>query len=305
MGGLIKTKRIYEIVLLLVLVALPTGRAAAQSSEQGGADDPAKRAMERIEKALDARAAAAERAAAAAGLVNESGEARRQGDSERARKALRQAETILAATPGERGLLTEEVLRRIAAEQAALMPSSSAPPAKQGWPGLQADSRISRVVLARYDAYRDGIARILAEERLPAEAVSVALIESGFNPQALSPKGARGIWQLMPATARRYGLTVASGNDHRTHPEHATRAAARYLRDLYQMFGDWKLALAAYNAGEGRVQQAISRAGARDFDELARRRLLPLETRNYVPAVLAAWAQISSPQAMKPARKEK
>jgi membrane-bound lytic murein transglycosylase D len=97
----------------------------------------------------------------------------------------------------------------------------------------------------------------------------------------------------MPNTARRYGLTVAPGDDHRTHPEHATRAAARYMRDLYQIFGVWELTLAAYNAGEGRVQRAIERAGAHSFNELARRRLLPLETRNYVPAVLAAWSQMS------------
>jgi peptidoglycan lytic transglycosylase D len=97
----------------------------------------------------------------------------------------------------------------------------------------------------------------------------------------------------MPDTARRYGLAVEPMNDHRTSPEHSTRAAARYLRDLYRQFGDWKLALAAYNAGEDRVQQIIDTAGIRDFDEMARRRLLPAETRNYVPAVLAAWSQMS------------
>ncbi len=137
------------------------------------------------------------------------------------------------------------------------------------------------------------LARILAEEQVPIELLAVALVESGFNPLALSPKGARGIWQLMPATAQRYGLTVGPMNDHRTHPEHSTRAAARYLHDLYQQFGDWKLALAAYNWGEGKVQRVINRTGVRDFDELARRGLLPLETRKYVPAVLAVWGQLS------------
>ena len=159
--------------------------------------------------------------------------------------------------------------------------------------------------LARYNIYRDSLTRILIEEKLPVEVLSVALVESGFNPLALSPKTARGIWQLMPDTARRYGLTVEPGNDHRTHPEHATRAAARYLQDLYRMFGDWELALAAYNAGEDRVQRAIERAGARDFNELARRKLLPPETRNYVPAVLAAWAQMNSAQTMRLVRKER
>ena len=100
------------------------------------------------------------------------------------------------------------------------------------------------------------------------------------------------MWQFMPATAERYGLTVEPANDHRTHIEHSTRAAARYLRDLYRQFGDWKLAIAAYNAGENRVQRIINKTGIRDFEEMSRRGLLPLETRNYVPAVLAAWSKL-------------
>jgi membrane-bound lytic murein transglycosylase D len=111
---------------------------------------------------------------------------------------------------------------------------------------------------------------------------------------ALSPKGARGIWQFMPATAVRYGLMVQPGTDHRTHLERSTRAAARYLRDLYTQFGDWKLALAAYNAGEDRIQRIIDRTGIRDFDAMARRGYLPAETRRYVPAVLAAWARLAT-----------
>jgi peptidoglycan lytic transglycosylase D len=119
------------------------------------------------------------------------------------------------------------------------------------------------------------------------------MVESGFNPLALSPKGARGIWQFMPATAQRYGLPIGPMNDYRTHPEHSTRAAARYLRDLYRQFGDWKLALAAYNWGEDKVQRVIDRTGVRDFDEMSWRGLLPAETRNYVPAVLAVWMKMS------------
>jgi len=180
--------------------------------------------------------------------------------------------------------------------QSALNPSSAAPGAKRGWPGLTSTAAAPRQALTRFNSYRDSLARILIEEKLPVEVLSVALVESGFNPLAISPKGARGVWQLMPDTAMRYGLTVAPGNDQRTHLEHATRAAARYLQDLYGLFGDWELALAAYNAGEGRVQRAIELAGARDFNELARRKLLPLETRNYVPAVLAAWSQMSLAQ---------
>ncbi|MCW5968670.1 MAG: lytic transglycosylase domain-containing protein [Blastocatellales bacterium] len=220
-------------------------------------DDPAARAMGRIQVLVEERLAAAERALAASRPV---------GEIVEARKPSRGDESI------------------------------SAPPAppNRDRSRIESPGPIGRTMLARYNTYRDILTRILAEEQLPVEVLSVALVESGFNPLALSPKGALGIWQLMPATAQRYGLTVEPGNDHRTHPEHATRAAARYLRDLYRMFGDWKLALAAYNAGEGRVQQAINRAGVRDFDELSRRRLLPLETRAYVPSVLAAWSRLGS-----------
>jgi soluble lytic murein transglycosylase-like protein len=285
-----------------VLLACPLYSAQAQTQT----DDPAARAMARIRATVDERAAAAERALVASRLVNEGVEARKQGKSAEARATLRQAELmIIASAPAELGLLTEELLRRIAEEQAALTPLSSAPEAKRGWPGLTSTCAAPRIALARYSAYRDSLTRILLEEKLPIEVLSVALVESGFNPLALSPKGARGIWQLMPDTARRYGLTVAPGDDQRIHPEHATRAAARYLQDLYRMFGDWELALAAYNAGEGRVQQAIERAGVRDFNELARRKLLPLETRNYVPAVLAAWARMNSAQTSRVVQKER
>jgi soluble lytic murein transglycosylase-like protein len=288
--------------LAAVLLASPSYSVQAQTQT----DDPAARAMARIQATVDERAAAAERVLAASQFLEQSVEARKQGKSDEASKALRQAElTIVASAPAGQGLLTEELLRRIAQEQASLTPSAPVITAKQGWPDLSSIRNIPRLAQARYESYRASLTRILTEERLPIEALSVALVESGFNPLALSPKGARGIWQLMPDTARRYGLAVAPGNDHRTHPEHATRAAARYLQDLYRMFSDWKLALAAYNAGEGRVQRAIEQAGVSDFDELARRRLLPLETRNYVPAVLAAWSQMSRAQTARLAQKER
>lgn len=129
-------------------------------------------------------------------------------------------------------------------------------------------------------------ARIFVEEGVPLELLVVAEIESGFHPLALSPKGARGPWQLMPATAQRLGLRVDKQADERIHPERATRAAARYLRGLHEQFGDWLLALAAYNAGEQRVAKAVELGGTRDFWRLAELQLLPLETRRYVPAIL-------------------
>jgi membrane-bound lytic murein transglycosylase D len=96
----------------------------------------------------------------------------------------------------------------------------------------------------------------------------------------------------MPDTARRYGLVVTPSRDDRLDVERSTRVAARYLRDLYQQFGSWPLALAAYNAGEQRVQRAVQRAGITDFIQLSSLRLLPQETRNYVPAVLSAMQML-------------
>lgn len=130
--------------------------------------------------------------------------------------------------------------------------------------------------------------KIFIEEDVPSELLVIAGVESRFNARALSPKGALGLWQFMPGTARRYGLRVDLQADERVDPVKETRAAARYLRDLHLRFGDWLLALAAYNAGEDAVQSAIERSGATDFWSLNSRRLLPQETRNYVPSVLRA-----------------
>ena len=133
---------------------------------------------------------------------------------------------------------------------------------------------------------------ILREEGLPLELNAVVLVESGGVTTALSPKGARGIWQFMPDTARRYGLAVDAGHDDRTDIVKSTHAAGRYLRDLYATFGDWSLTLAAYNAGELRVMNAMKQAESRDFRSISGRGLLPLETRNYVPAVMAAMSRL-------------
>ncbi|HZP63384.1 MAG TPA: lytic transglycosylase domain-containing protein [Terriglobales bacterium] len=129
---------------------------------------------------------------------------------------------------------------------------------------------------------------ILREEGVPQQMAAVVLVESGGQSTALSPKGARGLWQFMPVTARRYGLVVTASLDERLDPYKSTRAAARYLRDLHTQFGNWPLALAAYNAGEDTVQRAVERTSTRDFSSIARTSVLPLETRSYVPAVLNA-----------------
>ena len=123
---------------------------------------------------------------------------------------------------------------------------------------------------------------------MPTDLVAVVLVESGGRDAALSPKGARGLWQLMPDTARRYGLRVDENQDERLDLIKATEAASQYLHDLHVQFGDWKLAPAAYNTGEANVGSAILRARAPDFDQVTNLRMLPLETRNYIPRILAA-----------------
>lgn len=144
----------------------------------------------------------------------------------------------------------------------------------------------------RVEQLRPLMEPILREEGVPTELAAVVLIESGGQITALSPKGARGIWQFMPDTARRYGLRVELGTDERLDVLKSTRAAARYLSDLYRRFGNWPLALAAYNAGEDAVGRAVDKARRADFASI--RSLLPFETRNYVPAVLSAMGHASS-----------
>ena len=122
---------------------------------------------------------------------------------------------------------------------------------------------------------------------LPEELAFTAMIESGFKPDAVSRVGAKGMWQFMAGTARRYGLRVDRWVDERLDPEKSTVAAAAYLRDLYNLFGSWPLAQAAYNAGEVKVARAISKTGSRDFWTLAQSRYLRRETKEFVPQIHA------------------
>jgi membrane-bound lytic murein transglycosylase D len=147
----------------------------------------------------------------------------------------------------------------------------------------------------RAGRYRDMIQRIFREEGVPQDLIYLAQAESAFQPAALSRAGARGMWQFMAFTGKGYGLETNWWVDLRQDPELATRAAARHLRDLYKMFGDWYLAMAAYNSGPGNVTKAIERTGYADFWELYKRNQLPRETRNYVPIILAVTIMAKNP----------
>ena len=150
--------------------------------------------------------------------------------------------------------------------------------------------------LVRSGRYRDMIERIFAEEGIPQDLIYLAEAESGFHPLALSNRGARGMWQFMAGTGAGYDLHRSWWVDDRQDPEKATRAAAKHLKDLYNQFGDWYLAMAAYNSGAGTVQRAVERTGYADFWELYRRGVLPKETRNYVPIILAVTIMAKNPQ---------
>lgn len=167
-------------------------------------------------------------------------------------------------------VINEDVLRVLAAFQS---------------PGLH--DKIARG-LTRSGRYVPMIHRVFSEVGLPQDLAWIAFIESSFLPHARSPRAAHGIWQFMPRTGRAYGLKSNGVVDERSDPEKATRAAARYLAYLHDLFGDWYLAMAAYNAGEGKIMRALQRTGARDFWQLALTNAIRRQTQNYVPAFLAS-----------------
>ena len=148
---------------------------------------------------------------------------------------------------------------------------------------------------ARSGRYHDMMVAELKKEGVPQELIYLAQAESGFLPHAVSRVGARGIWQFMGGRGIGYGLHHNMYVDDRQDPEKSTHAAARHLKDLYNQFGDWYLAMAAYNSGPGTVQSAVKRTGYADFWELYRRNVLPKETRNYVPIILAVTIMAKNP----------
>jgi len=149
--------------------------------------------------------------------------------------------------------------------------------------------------LDRFQRYKPVVEQIFAEFGLPQELVYLSVIESGFNPRAYSRARAAGPWQFMKSTGRTYGLRVNWYIDERRDPIKSSVAAAQHLRDLYDRFGSWPLALSAYNAGAGKITRAIRKSGTRDYWKIRRTRFIRRETREYVPKFMAATIIATNP----------
>ena len=306
------------VILLVCSVLLSATSALGQAQSRNAKERETTSESPDIEHYLDRLIATAVVAGDSATAVKEAHKFRaeanqklKSGQRDEARALLRQAGEVIAAAAPEgdakqQDPLLREYLRDITRELLALdAPSRSvtlAPLDGSFFAGnYSAQSRVtaflnyfqgrgrSRLEIgrARLNSYRPMMAQVFREEGVPEWLLSVGFVESTYNTGAHSPKAAHGIWQFIPGTGDRYGLKRTAWTDERGNPEKSTRAAARYLRDLHALFGDWLLALAAYNWGEGRVAKVVHRTGIRDFWTMADRGLLPQETANYVPSVLA------------------
>lgn len=182
----------------------------------------------------------------------------------------------------------------VASELKLIVPPPETKPGEPPKPPVNPSPQIQRKVWQKHvektpapknaKVYVEKLKPVFSREKVPSELVWVAEVESGFNPAARSPVGAVGLFQLMPETAKRFGLALLPF-DERKDPEKSATAAARYLRFLYGKFNDWRLALAAYNAGEGKIQRLLQNTGRKDFDSISMR--LPAETQMYVPRIEA------------------
>ncbi len=150
--------------------------------------------------------------------------------------------------------------------------------------------------LARAGRFKELFETTFAEFDLPRDLIYLSHVESLFNPRAYSRARAKGLWQFTSGTGRLYGLNIDWWVDERSDVVKSTRAAARYLKDLYEKFGDWYLVLAAYNSGPGRIERRLKRYGDVDYWEMRRRRMIPRETRNFVPSVLASIIIFNDPE---------
>lgn len=153
-----------------------------------------------------------------------------------------------------------------------------------------------KTYLARSQSYLPMVKKIAREHGVPEDISYLFLLESGANPEARSPANALGMWQFMPDTARSYGLRVDSWVDERLDPKKSTKAAVTYLKDLYGMFGCWRLALSAYNSGENKLNKVLCQEDAEDYDEICSSRMLKRETKEFFPRFLAIAHIAKNPQ---------
>ncbi|WP_121990114.1 lytic transglycosylase domain-containing protein [Nitrospira lenta] len=149
--------------------------------------------------------------------------------------------------------------------------------------------------LIRLSRYQPLVEKIFSEFNIPSDLVYLSLVESGFNPYAFSRAKATGPWQFMKGTGKVYGLRIDNYVDERRDPIKSTVAAARYLRDLYDLFGTWPLAMAAYNAGEGKVMRALHKVQGETFSDISNTKLIRTETKQYVPRIMAATVIARNP----------
>lgn len=223
---------------------------------------------------------------------------------------LAEGGSVPSPTPSEPVAIVDDPVAEAFAESAKLAPPPERPVTAIAPYSMVLNSQVKffldrftgdhrRVVggwLDRSKRYLSMIREKLRTRGLPEELAFTAMIESGYNPLAVSRAGAKGMWQFMAQTARRYGLRVDQWVDERLDPEKSTNAALSYLRDLHTQFGSWQLAQAAYNAGEVKVMRAIKATRSTDFWVLARTNLLRRETKEFVPQIHAATMIGSEPE---------